>query len=204
MLAVDISESMLAVAAELAREAGLRNVDTLVGDGSALQLPGQSFDAAICRFGLMFMPDLAAALRGVRLALKPGSRFAALVWSAQAKNPSMAIPIEVVSEQRGLPSPPPLIVQAFSLSAPGVLEQALGGAGFQDVAVEAVSVPRHSASLDEAMAALTALGEMLGQISESEKTPLEAEVRRRFQAFTQPDGSVLLPGEAHLASATAP
>lgn len=198
VLAVDISASMLEGAQEAAREAGLKNVETLVSDGSQLKLPPASFDVGICRLGLMFMPDLQRALRAVKSALKPNARFVALVWSAHERNPSMGIPIEVVREQRGLPSPPPPILQAFSMGAPGTLDRALEQAGFRNVHVEAVDVERRSASLDEAMAALTAVVELLGQLPVAERAPLEAEIKRRFSAYQQPDGAVVLPGQAWL------
>ncbi len=201
VLAVDISSAMLEGAQEAVREAGLSNIETLVSDGSHLELASQSFDVAICRFGLMFMSDLPRALGNVKRALKPNSRFAALVWSAADRNPSFGIPIDVVREQRGLPSPPPPILQAFSLSEPGALAQALVEAGFRNVHVERVSVPRRSASLDEAMAAMTALAELLGSLPEDERVPLESEIRRRFGAYVQSDGSVEMPGEAWLGGA---
>src|SRR6266516_414938 len=50
VLATDVSATMLAVAAEAAREAGLANVETRVADASALDVPTGEFDAAICRF----------------------------------------------------------------------------------------------------------------------------------------------------------
>jgi SAM-dependent methyltransferase len=201
VLAVDISPTMLEAAREAVREAGLSNVETLVGDGSQVGLPPASFDASISRMGLMFMPDLQRALGNVRAALVPGARFAALVWSLAERNPSMGIPIDVVRERRGLPSPPPPVLDAFSLSQPGAFERALVAAGFSDVHVEPVSVPRQYASLDESMAALTALADLLGRAPEEERAPLEAEVRRRFSAYARSDGSVELPGEAWLGSA---
>ena len=189
VLAVDISASMLEGAQEAAREAGLKNVETLVSDGSQLELPPASFDVGICRLGLMFMPDLQRALLGVKSALKPNASFVALVWSAHERNPSMGIPIEVVREQRGLPSPPPPMLQAFSMGAPGTLERALEQAGFRNVHVEAVDVE---------MAALTAVVELLGQLPDTDRAPLEAEIRRRFSAYQQPDGAVVTPGQAWL------
>src|SRR5207253_835678 len=49
VLATDISPSMLAVAEESARDAGLSNIETLVADASRVELPDEHFDAAICR-----------------------------------------------------------------------------------------------------------------------------------------------------------
>ena len=57
VLATDISASMLEVAAELVRQAGLNNVDTQVVDAQRLDLEPDSFDAAVSRNCLMLIPD---------------------------------------------------------------------------------------------------------------------------------------------------
>src|SRR5262249_48088402 len=57
VLATDVSASMLEAAAELARHAGLHNVDTQVADAQHLGLDPDSFDAAISRNCLMLIPD---------------------------------------------------------------------------------------------------------------------------------------------------
>src|SRR5215467_14570469 len=74
VLATDVSASMLEVAAELARQAGLNNVDTRVVDAQRLDLDPDSFDAAISRNCLMLIPDYQQALTSIRRVLKPGSR----------------------------------------------------------------------------------------------------------------------------------
>src|SRR5216683_8128232 len=120
LLATDISASMLDVAAQAARDAGLSNVETHMVDASALDVPPDSFDAGICRFGLMFVPDLHQALTRIRQALKPGARFAALVWSSREANPYLGLQIDLVNEMERMPSPPPTIVRTVSLSGRGV------------------------------------------------------------------------------------
>src|SRR5262249_8807048 len=69
VLATDIAEKMLSVAAEAAIQAGLSNVTTRVMDAQQVDVDPASFDAAICRLGLMFIPDLDRALTGIRRAL---------------------------------------------------------------------------------------------------------------------------------------
>ncbi len=65
MLATDLWPQMLAQAAAAAKEAGLSQVDTQAVDAQELDLPPESFDAAICRLGLMFIPDRHKALEVV-------------------------------------------------------------------------------------------------------------------------------------------
>lgn len=77
VLATDIAAEMLTIAAEAAHQAGLGNVTTRLMDAQHLDVEAESFDAAISRLGLMFIPDLPGALAGIRRALKPGGRLAA-------------------------------------------------------------------------------------------------------------------------------
>jgi SAM-dependent methyltransferase len=204
LLATDLSASMLEAASRAFREAGLTNVTTQVADASTLDLAEDSFDAAICRFGLMFVPDLHQALEGVRHALKPGGKFAALVWSTAVNNPYIGLQIDLVQEMGRMPSPLPTLALTVSLSAPGTLEQAFRDAGFQgpSVSVSAVPVPREFQSVDDALSAMRSTSPvqgLLGQsMSDAERAHYWAELERRLQAYLQPDGRCLLPGEALL------
>ena len=204
LLATDISASMLAAAAETVREAGLDNVTTQVADASTLDLEAESFDAAICRFGLMFVPDLHQALVRVRRALKTGGKFAAMVWSTEAKNPYIGLQIELVREMGRMPSPLPTLALTVSLSAPGKLEQAFVGAGFRgsSVSVSPLPVPREFVSVDDALGAMRSTSPVQGELgqamSEAEREHYWAEIERRLQPYVQADGSCLLPGEALL------
>jgi ubiquinone/menaquinone biosynthesis C-methylase UbiE len=71
VLATDLSLEMLNVAAKRAELEGLTNIMTRVMDAEQLDLEERSFDAVICRNGLMLLPHLQSALRGIRRVLKP-------------------------------------------------------------------------------------------------------------------------------------
>src|SRR6266403_5012356 len=58
VVAVDMSPGMLAIARERVEAAGLKNVELVESDAESLNLDAHSFDAVLCRWGLMFMPDL--------------------------------------------------------------------------------------------------------------------------------------------------
>ena len=205
VLATDISASMLALAEQSARDAGLNNVSTLTADAAMLDLPDERFDAAISRFGLMFMPDLNAVLTRVRRALKPGAKFGALVWSTEDRNPWIGTPLSVVREMDRLPSAPPSLARTVSLSAPGKLEDAFSAAGFREFQRSTVPTPREFASLAEAVESARtsspAHAELLRDMTDAERERFHAEVERRLQRFVQPDGRCVVPGEAILAVA---
>ena len=80
VLATDISPDILDYALENARIEGLENLETLEADGEDMDLPLGSFDAAISRVGLIYFPDQQKALANIIRALKPGGRFAAIVY----------------------------------------------------------------------------------------------------------------------------
>ena len=72
LVGVDLSEAMLARAAEEARERQLANVDLKVMDAQRLDFPHASFDHAFCGFALSSLPDKAASLAGIARVLRPG------------------------------------------------------------------------------------------------------------------------------------
>jgi len=202
VLATDISANMLEAAAQAASEAGLDNITTLAVDASTLDLADDAFDAAISRFGLMFMPDLHQALARVRRALKTGARFAALVWSTEDNNPYLGLQLRLIREMDRMPTPLPTLALTISLSAPGVLASAFEAAGFRDVQVSPVATPRAFASVDEALGFMQssspAQGDLWRAMNAADRDYYVAELARRLQAYLQPDGRCVLPGEALL------
>ena len=101
VLATDIAAQMLKITAETAQQAGLSNVTTQVMDAEQLDVEAESFDAAISRLGLMFIPDLLEALTGIRRALKPGGKLAAIVVSSAEKDRYLALPLGLLLRSRG-------------------------------------------------------------------------------------------------------
>ena len=63
VLATDIAAEMLTIAAETAYQAGLSNVTTHAMDARHVDVDTESFDAAICRLGLMFILGLGKLYR---------------------------------------------------------------------------------------------------------------------------------------------
>ena len=74
VVANDIAESMLHHVRENARAAGLANVTPLAGAAEDLDVAAQSFDAVICRLGLMLFVAPAQALAAVGALCVPAAR----------------------------------------------------------------------------------------------------------------------------------
>jgi len=63
------------------------NVIWQQADASAVPFPDCSFDAAVCQFGVMFVPDKAAAMRESYRVLRGGGVFLFNVWDSLEMNP---------------------------------------------------------------------------------------------------------------------
>ena len=205
MLATDISERILELAARNARAAGCANVETRVLDGESLEVPEGSFDAVISRVGLIYFPDRQRALAGMRRALKPGGRVAAIVYSTPERNPFFSIPVSVIRARATLPPPQPGQPGPFSLGAPGVLEETLREAGFKAVKAATVEAPLRMASAAECVRfeqeSFGALHQMLSGLDPAAQAAAWHDIAGRLAAFEK-DGRFEGPCELVVAVGT--
>ena len=159
VVASDISETMLRHVRENADAAGLNNVTTLVGAAEELDVAKESFDAVICRLGLMLFAEPAKALANVRRALKPGRKIAVVVFTTPATNPFMAKPMQILLRHAGKASPAPGQPGIFSLGAPGAVERLFTDSGFVGVEQRVLDIPLR---LPSALQALEMMREAFG------------------------------------------
>jgi enediyne biosynthesis protein CalE5 len=97
VLATDISTQMLSVAKQRAISLGLQNViEFREGDIETINLPSLAFDAVLCRWGLMFLPDLSAGLSNIYGSLVEDGHFAAAVWASPAQDTLIATTMNIV------------------------------------------------------------------------------------------------------------
>jgi ubiquinone/menaquinone biosynthesis C-methylase UbiE len=151
VVASDISSTMLEHVRSNAEREGLDNIETLASAAEDLALPPNKFDAAICRVGLMLFPSPGQALDRIRDALKPGARFAALVFTTPANNRFMAEPMQILLRHAGKPPPAPGQPGIFALGASGVLEKLFVNRAFDDVRTATVRAPFRLASTADAL-----------------------------------------------------
>jgi SAM-dependent methyltransferase len=149
VIATDLSPDMVAVTMRKAQRLGLDNLEGREMNMQALAFPDASFDAATCRFGMMFCPDPVKAAAEIHRVLKPGARFATAVWDVPAKNPFFTSITGVLGEFVPLPPPDPAAPGVFRLAPPGELERVLKAGGFSGVTVEARPITLVYESLDD-------------------------------------------------------
>jgi SAM-dependent methyltransferase len=192
VLATDISPNILEFAAENARRMGIENVRTRVMDGENVDVEPGSFDAAISRVGLIYFPDQHKALTGIRRALKPGSRMAAMVYSTADKNQFFSLPISIIRRRANLPPPAAGQPGPFSLGSPGVLRGALSRAGFEEMDERIVPAPLKMSSAAECLRfekeSFGALHTMLAGLGEKEKEAAWNEIELALKQFEKTSG----------------
>jgi ubiquinone/menaquinone biosynthesis C-methylase UbiE len=141
VVASDISGTMLEHVRLNAARAGLYNIETLECAAEDLQEPQTWFDASLCRLGLMLFPSPRKAAEAVWRALRPGGRFAALVFTTQANNPFMALPMTILLHHAGKLAPAPGQPGIFALGGEGILEDLMKGSGFEDLETKVIRAP---------------------------------------------------------------
>ena len=200
VVAIDQSPRMLEIARERAAASGMGNIEFREMDAESLEMPSGSFDAVLCRFGLMFLPDLPSALIGLRSLLTAGGRFAAAVWSEASKVPFISVPGEVIGRAGELPGSPEGTPGPFSLADTSALEQALRQAGFADVSSELVEVNWVVPSAEVFVTALQDIAPpvkaLLGRLPEKGRSDIVRDLKEAMGRYAMEDGSLHIPNEA--------
>jgi ubiquinone/menaquinone biosynthesis C-methylase UbiE len=140
VVATDLSAGMLDFGRERAAAAGLENVEFVESDAASLDLPEQSFDAALSRFGIIFEPDAEAAAARIRTFLRPGARMAIASWGPPDRVPFIAVPMMTAMKRLDIPPPPPGTPGPLSRPTPEAIGGLLEAGGFSGVEVDEMEV----------------------------------------------------------------
>jgi SAM-dependent methyltransferase len=182
VISTDVSPAMV----EAARRRGISGVEHRVMDMQAIDLPDDSVDGVVSRFGYMLVPDPALALRETRRVLRPAGRLAFATWAPAKRNP-WATAYGPVLIERGLMEPPrPDEPGQFSLGEPERIEQLVRAAGFDDVAVTEVPVAFRAGSWEEYRRVVSSLAAVMRGVLEGLDDRTRAEVDEAAKARIEP------------------
>ncbi len=206
VLATDLSAQMVALGRERALHLGLTNIEFRAMDAEAIESLGQPFDAALCRFGLMFLPDVAGALRRIHGVLRPGGRFATAVWGEAAKVPMIALSGRVAQEVLKTPPPPPGAPSPTGLADQKLLRSKFAEARFKDVRIETLVVVRQDASTEDYLGFTRDVsspmrGILANQPPEAQERYWQA-MREALKPYVRPGGALHMENEAVLVVGT--
>ena len=193
VVATDLSPAIMLLAKANAAEAGYTNVQTRVADGESLDLGSASFDAAVCRLGLMFFPEPLRGLREMYRVVKPGGRVATLVFSVPEKNPCVTLMMSTALKAAGAePRDPWQPGGLLSLGKPGLLEGLFRSAGFTDVETSVVDAPFQLPSarhyMDFVRTSASPIQHLLGKLSPAAADAAWDDIEKRLDVFTTPTG----------------
>jgi ubiquinone/menaquinone biosynthesis C-methylase UbiE len=147
LIATDLSEPML-VMAQRKFDANAA-IKWQQADAMALPFPDESFDAVVCQFGLMFVPDKAAAVAEAFRVLRPGGQFLFNTWCDLQQNDftNVAHATEMTFFEN---DPPKFYEIPFSLHDEDQLQRWMEEAGFKKAVVRPVNLPSVSPSAADA------------------------------------------------------
>jgi SAM-dependent methyltransferase len=193
VLATDLSPAILALARDNALRAGFANVQTQVADGEDLGVEPASFDAVVCRLGLMLFNEPLRGLREMHRALRPGGRICTMVFSQPERNPCITILMSTALSHAGLPARDPFSPGGLlSLGRPGLAAELFVAAGIRDVASTRLDAPYRlpsaAAYLDFVRASASPIRQILSRLDAAAAAAAWAEMEERLSAFTTPSG----------------
>jgi ubiquinone/menaquinone biosynthesis C-methylase UbiE len=211
VLAVDISSQMLTIARQRSASLGLQDrIEFKESDIESLNLPPLSFDAVLCRWGLMFLPNLDDALINIFNTLKNGGSIATAVWSSQSKTPFVGFPMSIIMREVNI-SDPNISSNSTNLRVPGpcsladeqILKDSLDKAGFKDIYIERQNVTFEFASVNDYINHIkdvaAPLKAMLYKESENRREEIwkivAKDVKANYTNTDNDDGSVIMNNE---------
>ncbi|HTX32680.1 MAG TPA: methyltransferase domain-containing protein [Solirubrobacteraceae bacterium] len=206
LISSDASRAMLGVATGRARDLGVTNVEFKLLELEWIDLPTASVDAVLCRWGLMFAVDPAAALTEMRRVIKPGGKVALSVWDAPAKNPWATV-INRALVELGHADPPDLEAPGmFALADAERLGALLEDAGFVEPLVESVELRRTAASVGDFVEESVDLNAQLADLRAGLSPEQWTEVTERIVSLSAPSadgGGLSFPARALVAAGSA-
>lgn len=131
--ATDLNPDMIAVATRKIKD----DIKWRPADMQELPFAADSFDLALCQYGLMFVPDKAKAIREVARVLKKGSVFHFNTWDKIENNGIPRISRQIVTEFFN-GTPPNFYFVPFSMFDPEAIKKLMLENGFSKVEISLI------------------------------------------------------------------
>lgn len=127
----DLSEQMVIIANRKASEKGVNNYSSICCDATEMPFEDNTFDHVMCRFGIMFFPDMVKGVSEMRRVVKPGGKIILAVWGEPANNQFLTLLAGTAKMVLALPDPPPDSPGVFRCHLSGTTARVMTDAGLQ-------------------------------------------------------------------------
>jgi ubiquinone/menaquinone biosynthesis C-methylase UbiE len=197
--ASDFSPEMVKRATQRAAERGFADRVTVeAADAASLPLDDASVDGAVSNFGVIFCPDIDAALAELARVTRAGGRLAITAWTTEGANGWTTLLADDYESELGFAIPPRPM---YRWSTADELQAALARAGWSDVTVDTIDFTPKLYSPDDLSEVITtpATRLALATLSDAQVAALVAYLERRANARTGGE-PIALPRQAWLAT----
>jgi ubiquinone/menaquinone biosynthesis C-methylase UbiE len=188
----DISDRMVEMATEIAKEKNCSNTSFQRMEAEELTLPDVAYDVAVCSLGLMYVTDAQQSVNELYRIVKPGGRTGILVWG-QRDHCGWADIFPIV-DSRVTSDVCPLF---FRLGTADILQQVCKQAGFEKLVSERMQTTLQYRTAEDACGAAFVGGPVAlayNRFTEDIKKEARAEYISSIEQYKQGDGYAI-PGE---------
>lgn len=192
LISTDFAPEMVAAARRRAAEQGITNATFQVLDAEQMDLPSDSVDGVLCRWGYMLMVNPAAAFAETRRVLRPGGKLAFSVWGNAEANPWASLPGRILVSRGHMAPPDPAAPGIFALADPERVRTLVTGAGFAAPQLEEAPMRWRFVSFDDYWRYLTelagAISPILRGLPSDERQAVREQLREAAAPFAVDDG----------------
>jgi ubiquinone/menaquinone biosynthesis C-methylase UbiE len=192
IVATDLNQPMLNKAKVL--QSGERRIEWKQADALALPFKDESFDAAVCQFGVMFFPDKIRGYKEARRVLKPGGHFFFNVWDRISENDFADTITEALAAV--FPDDPPrfLARTPHGYHDASQIRTELNAAGFKDVSIDAVDARSKAPSPRDPAIAYCQGTPLKNEIEARDASRMEEATNRATEALARRFGKGAVDG----------
>lgn len=181
------------------------NAEFWEGDAQSLPFDDDSFDATVCGFGIIHVPDPQGVLTEMHRVLRPGGRVSVSVWEAPSQDNGFGLLFGAIKKHADMEVPIPHGPDFFQFSDRNRLGSALQNTGFRETSVDRVDqvweLNAATGLITSIMeGAVRARGLIMAQ-SDEIKELIFREVAEGMENYRSPGGSYRVPMPALIGSA---
>jgi ubiquinone/menaquinone biosynthesis C-methylase UbiE len=201
VVGLDFSGEVIEIAKRNVPQAEFRQ-----GDAQDLPFEDESFDAVVCGYGVIHVPEPEKALLEAHRVLRPGGRFATSVWEAPKPTNGLGLLFGSIKNYGSLDVPLPHGPDIFQFSDDEKMTSALQHTGFREVTVQTIE---QVWEFDKPMGIITAVmegmvrtrGLLLAQ-TDSARSAISEAVRQGMEQYRSAKGDYRVPMPAVLGAGT--